>query len=143
MLSNMESNNQAELNEVDRLAAKAASEATAFPVGASIFLTVAELLLIGAFVALGWSTALIVGWLVFFATFHLVLHLRRRARPRKPWTAPRSRHYFLWSIGATVVVNAIWIPLFFLARPVAVALLVAALMASLISNVATLRHQHA
>ncbi|MEY2418054.1 MAG: hypothetical protein QOG90_734 [Actinomycetota bacterium] len=140
MLSIMETNPHVELAEADRLAHKARIAATDYPTSASLVLIAADVVLIGVFVAVGLSAWMIVGWLAFLAIFHTVLRLRRHARPRAPWATPTSRRQLLKTIALDVAVNAVWIPLFFLARPVAIGLLLAALAWSLVG---TLKYRHA
>jgi hypothetical protein len=140
MLSNMESDAKTELNEVERLARKARLAANDYPKGASLLLIAADLVLIGVFIAVGLSTPLIIGWIGFLVIFHTALRLRRPARPRGPLATPESRRHLLKTIAMDVAVNAVWIPLFFLARPVALGLLVAVLLYSLFG---TLKYRHA
>jgi hypothetical protein len=143
MLSNMESDPKTDLRDADRLAAKARAAANAWPLSASVVLLVAEMILVAAVAFSGVSTPMAVVWIAFLAVFHLVVRSRRRAQPRRTWADPESRRLAKWSLAATIAVNAVWLPLFFLARPVALALLFAALVASLVSNIVMTRHAHA
>jgi hypothetical protein len=136
----MESNAKAELHEADRLARKARAAATDYPTSAQLLMIGADLVLIGIFIAFGFSARMAAGWIAFLVVFFVALRLRRRARPQSPWATPESRRRFLKTLGVDVVVNAVWIPLFFLARPVALALLVAALLWSLYG---TVKYRHA
>jgi hypothetical protein len=136
----MESDAKTELNEVERLARKARSAAKDYPTGASLVMIVADLILIAVFIAVGLSAPLIIGWIAFLAIFFTALRLRRSARARAPWATPESRRHMLKMAAFDVAVNAVWIPLFFLARPVALGLLIAALLWSLFG---TLRYRHA
>jgi hypothetical protein len=143
MLSNMESDNRAELNEATRLAARARSAATTLPLTATVVLLVAEMALVVVIAFAGLSRQMAVVWVLFLAAFHFAVRSRRRARARRPWADPESRRLTRWSIIATLAINAVWIPLFFLARPVALALLFAGLVASLVSSIVVTRHVHA
>lgn len=143
MLSNMESDHKAELREVDRLAARAHTAANDRPLTATVLLLVAEMALVAVLAFAGLSTVMVVVWLLFLAAFHFTLRARRKARPRPPWATSESRRLTTWAIIATVAINAVWIPLFLWARPVALAVLFVALLASLVSNVAVTRQRHA
>ncbi len=135
MLSNMESDPKTDLRDVDRLAAKARSAAKAWPLWASVVLLVADMILVAAVAFSGVSTQMAIVWIAFLAAFHLAVRSRRRAQPRRTWADPEARQLWRWSVAATVVANVLWLPLFFLARPVALGLLFAALVASLVSTV--------
>jgi hypothetical protein len=136
----MESDAKAELIDVERLGRKARLAASDYPRGASLLITVADLVLIGVFIAFGLSTPMIIGWVAFLAVFHVALRMRRPARPRAPWATPESRRRSLKMLALDVAVNALWIPLFFIARPVALGLLIAVLLYSLF---ASLKYRHA
>lgn len=140
MLSNMESDPKTELADVERLGRKARAAATNYPFGMSLVLIVADLALIGVFIVKGLSTPMIVTWIAFLVLFHLVLRLRRPARSLSPLATPESRQRSLKQLALNLAVNAIWIPLFFIARPIALGLLVAVLLYSLFG---TLKYRHA
>ena len=136
----MESDAKAELNELDRLDRTARVAASAWPQSASILMSAAAVVFIALYWSLGSSTPLIAVWLAFLAIFYVVLWTRRRARARRPWATEQTRRRVWKNVLATVIVNAVWIPLFFFARPVAFGLLIAALLLSLLSQ---LRYRHA
>ena len=140
MLSTMESDAKAELTDAERLARKAQRAANDYPASASLVMTVADLILVGIFIAKGVSAPLIAGWIAFLVVFMVALRLRRRARRRAPWATAESRRQLLRSVALDVAVNAVWIPLFFLARPLALGLLIAVLLWSLFG---TLKYRHA
>jgi len=140
MLSNMESDAKAELHEVERLARKARAAASDYPAGASIVMVVADLIIVGAFILFGLSTPMVVLWIAFLVAFYIVLRVRRRARARAPWATPESRRGFGKQALLDLAVNAVWLPLFFFARPVALGLLVAVLLWSLYGNI---KYRHA
>lgn len=136
----MESDAKAELIDVERLGRKASRAASDYPRSASVLMSGASLVLISVFIARGLSMPVIIGWIAFLVLFHSALYLRRRARPRAPWATPESRRRFLRMTAVNLAINAVWLPLFFFARPVALGLLVLALVASLLSN---LKYRHA
>jgi len=137
MLSNMESDPKTDLRNADRLAAKA--RAATWPLPASVVLLVAEMVLVAVIAFAGLSTQMALVWVLFLAGFHLAVRSRRRAQPRRTWADPETRKLAQRSLVATVLANAVWLPLFFLARPVALAVLFMALVASLVSTVVMTR----
>jgi hypothetical protein len=140
MLSNMESDAKAELAEVERLSSKARRAASDYPPTFAIALVTAEIVALGIFAASGWDWRVLALWGVAYAGFVLTVRFSRKAQPRHQWATPDGRRRLLRELGGTVALNAVFLPLWFFARPIAVALLVAVLAYSLIGNLVFARH---
>ena len=143
MLSTMESDARAELAELERLSSKAQRAATDYPPTFAIGLLVSELLFLGLFAFSAWDWRVFGLWCVAYAAFVLIVRARRRAQPRHQWATPDGRRRLLVDLGTTVAANAVFLPLWFLARPVAFGLLVAVMLYALVANVVFMRQRHA
>lgn len=125
MLSNMESNAQAELAEVQRLSDAARRASYEVPGWVHHAVMAAQLTFFGVLVATHarLPLAVVAAWWAAGIVLYAYIRGRRRALPRRRFSTREGRQDLVSYVAMVIAINAVWLPLWAWREDVALAVL--------------------